>query len=178
MPWCSQCGSEFRPEYKRCSDCDVELTAEAPVRAAPEMVKLVTVAAYDSEAPACILASRLEAQGIETVISDAETVTADPLWSVAIGGIKVQVRESDAQKAMEIAGTREAPAQEGEDGSSHRCPYCNSDRTCKEGLSVRAAFLSILLLGFPLLFRSEQWKCAKCCKRFEPSQKSEPVSGH
>ncbi len=30
MPWCPQCGEEYRPGFARCRTCDAELTAQPP----------------------------------------------------------------------------------------------------------------------------------------------------
>jgi type III secretory pathway lipoprotein EscJ len=49
-----------------------------------------------------VLRTRLEADGIECLVLDELTVQANPLYSNAVGGVKLQVRESDIQKAVEI----------------------------------------------------------------------------
>lgn len=49
-----------------------------------------------------ILRGRLEADGIECRVLDELTVQVNPFYSNAIGGIKLQVKESDIQKAIEI----------------------------------------------------------------------------
>lgn len=49
-----------------------------------------------------VLRGKLEAEGIECRILDELTVQVNPFYSNAIGGIKLQVRESDIQKAIEI----------------------------------------------------------------------------
>lgn len=46
--------------------------------------------------------ARLESDGIECFVRDELTVTAQPLLSNAIGGIKLQVRESDFIRARDI----------------------------------------------------------------------------
>ena len=46
--------------------------------------------------------ARLESDGIECFVRDELTVTAQPLWSNAIGGIKLQVRERDFVRARDI----------------------------------------------------------------------------
>jgi hypothetical protein len=68
--------------------------------------KLVTVATFDQVVQAQMAADALRAAGIDTMVADAETVSMDWLLSTAIGGIKVQVREEDAERAVEELGRR------------------------------------------------------------------------
>jgi hypothetical protein len=51
-------------------------------------------------------ADSLRAAGIDAALADAETVSMDWLLSNAIGGIKVQVREEDAERAVAELGRR------------------------------------------------------------------------
>lgn len=63
---------------------------------------LRTVATFASPMEAALARNTLEALGIDAVIADELTLTADPLLHGAIGYIKVQVRESDVERAVEI----------------------------------------------------------------------------
>ena len=49
-----------------------------------------------------ILRGRLDADGIECRVLDELTVQVNPFYSNAIGGIKLQVKERDIQRAVEI----------------------------------------------------------------------------
>jgi hypothetical protein len=49
-----------------------------------------------------VLRSRLEAEGIECYLLDEYTVEANPFYSNAIGGVKLQVKEVDVPRAFEI----------------------------------------------------------------------------
>ena len=132
---------------------------------------------FDNLAMASILLSRLDAQGIDAAMLDAEIVSMDPLMSPAIGGVKVAVRRMDEARVLAVVREGKESAEE-EAASPHeqegkargergrRCPHCNSTKTFKEKISGRAAALSILLLGFPLLIWHRGWKCAKCFKGF------------
>lgn len=48
---------------------------------------------------------RLEAEGIEAWLADEHLVQTDWLYSIAVGGIKLQVRPEHAQRALEILNT-------------------------------------------------------------------------
>jgi hypothetical protein len=64
--------------------------------------RLVTVATFDQVAQAHIAKNALEDAGIKAMIADENTVGM--LWSVAtaIGGVKVQVLEEDAETALAV----------------------------------------------------------------------------
>ncbi len=49
-----------------------------------------------------IVRSKLESEGIESVVQDELTIQTDPLYSNALGGVKLKVRESKLLQAIEI----------------------------------------------------------------------------
>ena len=67
-----------------------------------ESENLVTVVSFVYPHELGIPQSLLESEGIECFVRDEFTVTVHPFYSNAIGGIKLQVRENDAQRAMDI----------------------------------------------------------------------------
>jgi hypothetical protein len=66
------------------------------------MTRLTTVATFDLAAKAEVARNVLEDAGIQAVIADSEIVAMDWLISNAVGGIKVQVREEDAERAAAV----------------------------------------------------------------------------
>jgi hypothetical protein len=62
--------------------------------------KLVTIARFDLAGQAHIAKNALEAAGIRSVLADEQIVAMDWLLSNAVGGIKVQVLEEDAERAV------------------------------------------------------------------------------
>lgn len=62
----------------------------------------ITVAVFDYAHELIIIRSRLESEGVECKTVDELTVQVNPLYSQAIGGIKLQVKKSDAIQAIEI----------------------------------------------------------------------------
>ena len=55
---------------------------------------------YSSEL--MVLRAQLEMEGIEVMVKDELTALVNPMYSNAVGGIKLQVRESDVPRAIEI----------------------------------------------------------------------------
>jgi hypothetical protein len=64
---------------------------------------LVLVARLFTAMEAHMLQSRLEAEGVPAVVADAHIVQANPFLTMAVGGVRVLVPESHAERAREIA---------------------------------------------------------------------------
>jgi hypothetical protein len=145
--------------------------------------KLITVASCSEPIEGHLLRTRLEAEGIRCFVADEHTVSANWFYSNAIGGVKLQVRESDLDSARDILiSTLEEREQGGADfdwsainpdwtfddedqpGSKDQycCPQCDSTEVFYQKFSKPWVFLSILLLGIPLPFLSREWSCRSC----------------
>ena len=91
------------------------------------------------------------------------------LLSGADRGIKLQVRESDAEKALEILWT-DTHIGFNETGDRDMkpepiypsCPKCGSNSIEYEGFSKKLFCLGILFLRFPLPFLRKKYKCISC----------------
>lgn len=64
--------------------------------------KLVTVAVFGAPYEAGMAKSELEACGVPAFVADEFTIGANPFYSNALGGIKVQVPASYAEEARQI----------------------------------------------------------------------------
>ena len=64
--------------------------------------KWITLAQYSTGPQAHILRTRLEADNIPAVVADEHQVTANWLWSNALGGVKVRVPEPYQERALEV----------------------------------------------------------------------------
>ena len=71
---------------------------------------LTTVAAFNTPVEAELARNRLEEKGIAAVVVDAETVGMLFHLGGALGGVKVQVAESDAVRARAVLASREGRA--------------------------------------------------------------------
>ena len=71
--------------------------------------QLVTVARFTSPLEAHIARSRLEYEGIRAVVLDEAMITMNWLYSNALGGVRVQVLESNVEAAEEILETAKDP---------------------------------------------------------------------
>lgn len=65
----------------------------------------LTIARYDTMPEAHIAMGRLQAEGIEAWLADEHLVQTDWLYSIAVGGIKLQVDPADAARASAVLAT-------------------------------------------------------------------------
>ncbi|MGD0676386.1 MAG: DUF2007 domain-containing protein [Polyangiaceae bacterium] len=68
------------------------------------MDELVTVATFADVAEAELAKERLELEGIRAFVIDAQTVGVMPYLTAATGGVRVQVKPSDLERAREALG--------------------------------------------------------------------------
>lgn len=62
----------------------------------------VTVASFPDVAEAQLAKERLELEGIVAFVIDAQTAGVMPFLTSSTGGVRVQVKRSDVDKAREI----------------------------------------------------------------------------
>ncbi|MCD6505074.1 DUF2007 domain-containing protein [Candidatus Poribacteria bacterium] len=134
--------------------------------------RFITVATFDNPFKAHLAKSRLESSGIECFLSDEFIVTVNWLYSNAVGGVKLQVRESDLERASEILSMGPSDVEvsdweELDEGPMRpRCPRCNSANVHYERYSRRFMYLSWLFLGIPFLLLKRKWRCDECGYRW------------
>ena len=126
------------------------------------MITLTTVTYIDEADLLCI---KLAESGIQTFVPDQNTAVAQPLFSGAIGGIRIQVDEGDLARAREILGEQPQVNR-----GMFTCPQCQSDSVDYERISKRLAFLSLLLIGFPLLWIRRTCVCQTCGHKWSAKQ--------
>ena len=72
-----------------------------------------TILTFEFPSEAIVITSLLESEGIECYLKDELTAQVNPFYSNAIGGVKLQVKESDLRDAFTVlkqAGYRHEPA--------------------------------------------------------------------
>lgn len=128
--------------------------------------KLITVAAYSFPYEADLAKGRLEAEAIPAFVADEHTVHIDWLYSNAIGGIKLQVPESDAIRAKEILSadvSQDLMTDAAEDDPDSVCSKCGGVASeYVDQNEKRFTYFSWLLLSFPLIPPRRKMKCKEC----------------
>ena len=107
MPFCPNCKYEYRPDIDKCPDCGERLVEELPVVPPdPGEEELVPIARFLSEIEAEAACATLRTLGIDCMLANRTTpiTTAGQRMLFNQGGIKVVVRASDAERALQILG--------------------------------------------------------------------------
>lgn len=117
-----------------------------------DLEKLVTVGTFTAAWEARLALARLEAEGIDAVLTDENV--GHLYGGGVVGGVKLRVREEEAGRAAELLA-RECPLPEiylvtEEDALQPRCPACRSEDIAPERWSP---------LGF---LAPRRWSCRRC----------------
>ena len=123
---------------------------------------IVTVASFVDPSLAYLAMARLDFEGIPSWVADDAFINLNRALSIALGGVKLNVRRSDfedARKALDADCSDELesvafPGSESQDS----CPICESHRLVYINWTSKAAALS-LLTGLPLIFFYKRMKC-------------------
>lgn len=141
------------------------------------MESFVTVKTFTFPHEAHILQGRLESEGIETFLKDELTVQVHPFASNAIGGVKLQVKKEDYDKALEILGLEKEPSTDDADDAieiidesklngNKQCPFCGSANIGKMTSGNWLTYIPFLIIGFILPIYRRSYKCFDCERRW------------
>lgn len=131
--------------------------------------KLVTVASFGTAVEAHLARSALESLGIFVAVFDEQTVNIDWMYSNAVGGVKVKVREENLSEARKIleGDSREKGGEGPEAGTPEVCPRCEGTDV-EYSMDRRGPMLTWLFLGFPILPVRKRLRCRSCGKAWKP----------
>src|SRR5687767_4729280 len=137
-------------------------------------MNFVPIWSYDNYVPAHIAKGALESEGITCWLKDENTVTMNPTWSNAIGGIKLMVLKEEASRALEILNGLIQ-----EHKALVTCPNCGSNNielvsTPRKALNWISA-LSTFFLSDYALTTEKVHHCFDCKFEF-PENLPEPSS--
>lgn len=120
------------------------------------MDMFTTLAVFEYSTEANLVKSKLDFENIRTRLLDEKTIDSDPLISQAVGGVKLQVHNDDAQKALEIYNTIRKYRKD-IDGNDIHCKQCNSTQI----LVAPAQRKNIFYMLFPF-FEKTRYVCNDC----------------
>lgn len=118
----------------------------------------------------------LESEGIDTMLKDEFTTQVNNMYSNAVGGVKVMVREEDYENAQQILqqGGYLTPEKVSKieivycnnRTNKKQCPFCNSENIGKKKTPDVIMLIISLILGviFPLFRRTDM--CFDCGKEW------------
>lgn len=128
-----------------------------------EQFQLIGRYQYSSEA--IIYKGKLESEGIEVYIRDNNIVDSNPLYSNAVGGIKLFVKNEDVAKAQIILSEVSQYSLD-DDNQLIKCPKCNAEQvdmvtSIKDVKSFLAFLFSVLIIFIPF-YSKYKYKCQSC----------------
>jgi hypothetical protein len=175
MPFCPDCRGEFQDWVKECPDCKVPLVEILPPQpkavknekvVLPASPRLITVASYRYPTEAYLAGAKLESEGIWSFVADESLITIYWLYCGAVGGVKLQVRQDDAEDARQIL---KLPVEITPEifGNADTCPNCHSVQISYQAFNISAVFIIWLITyllwrGFILPVPKRKWKCRNC----------------
>lgn len=125
----------------------------------------VTLATYIDPPIAYLVKSRLDFEGIPAWIADDNHINLRWTISLALGGVKVRVLQSDFEDAQKVIETDCSDALEQIDFPEREddeyCNKCNSSNIRYYNWTRKAAALT-LLTGLPLFIFYKRLKCLDC----------------
>ncbi len=118
---------------------------------------------YSSEA--IIYQGKLESEGIEVFMRDIAIVDANPIYSNAVGGIKIYVKNEDADAAKKIMAQISEFSLD-DNNQLIKCPNCGAEKiemmtSVKDIKSLLAFFFSALISIYPF-HTKHKYKCQSC----------------
>jgi len=133
--------------------------------------ELVTVASFRDIPSAGLAQSILESEGINCFLDNQFTVGVNWLYSNALGGVKLKVNKSNAEKAIELLKSLNDPVEvsaQPEEGMlpDSACPNCGDTDIVAINYQRKFAALSILF-SLPLFIFRKRYRCRKCGHKFK-----------
>ena len=129
-------------------------------------MNFVIAQVYSNYIDANIIMGRLEEEGINCWLKDENTVTIDPILTNAVGGIKLMVPESQAERAFELLRQFRSQQQ-----SVSKCPRCGSVNVEFVTTPRKAANWLGVIIGFLFtnyaLSADKVYHCFDCGLEFE-----------
>lgn len=120
----------------------------------------------------------LESAAIESFLADENTIRMNWFWSNLLGGVKLCVRNSDADEASSLLD-QAVLEKFNVDGVGEyqqpRCPICQSLEISFQGLNKSVDYIRALFGGPRPLHRS-LWQCDSCGHQWPESDEKPPAN--
>jgi hypothetical protein len=136
---CPSCGESINEGAYKCGFCGKQLRE---LTESEKTEDLILVARYKSSVEAHLACSKLESEEIESYIADEHMVTINPAF-YAFGGVKLQVKKSDFNRAVRILGLDEPVVTKNEKKTPSekmsklvivQCSHCGEKNEMKEDI--------------------------------------------
>ena len=134
-------------------------------------MNLITLKTFDNSIDANMLRCQLELEGIQSYLKDENTITTNPLYNIALGGIKLQVIEQDYQKAKAYLSELENTPYTNQKNEIISCPTCKSTdihagfSSYKNITGILSILTALAFMIFPF-YNKKVYKCKECDLEF------------
>jgi len=131
---------------------------------------LRTVYTYTTPSEAYIARGRLIAEGIPAFVSDEYFIATNWDYSLAIGGVRLQVPASYFEQATQVMNDfalgkyQETFSEADLEAEKVHCPRCNSVNTYSVDWIWKLSLVTMILMSFPMLYSKHRYKCNDCNK--------------
>lgn len=149
------------------------------------MDKIIVFETFYNPIEANIVKSRLLDSGLQCFLSDENSVVINPLFTQALGGVKLHILERDFEKATDVlreegfapgfamisdGGEEEVPLKETA-STGLKCPNCESAhvgyvQATKKRFGILTVFISFMLMVYPFHV-NKTYHCFDCEHEFE-----------
>lgn len=135
------------------------------------MDKIIVLQTFYNPIEANIVKARLLDSGVQCFLTDENTITINPLYNQALGGVKLHLFERDAELAKTILKNDgiQTPIEEVEAGIK-ACPNCGSTHVAyvqatKKRFGILTIIVSFLLFVYPF-YANKAYHCFDCQHEF------------
>ena len=128
------------------------------------------IATFQYSSEAIIFKGKLESEGIEVFVRDNNMVDSNPLYSNAVGGVKLFVKNDDFEKATDIFSNISQYSLD-DNEKLRKCPKCGAEQidmvtSIKDLKSFLVFLFSVFLLVIPF-YSKHKYKCDNCKFEFK-----------
>ena len=127
------------------------------------------VGVYQYSSEAIIFKGKLEAEGITVFMHDNNTIDSDPMISNAIGGVKLFVKQEDAERATTVLSNISAYSLD-DNNKPILCPKCGKNKVLYLTSITSIKSLFSFIFGFILnifpFFIQYKYRCEACKHEF------------
>jgi hypothetical protein len=143
-----------------------------------ELADVVSIRQFRDLHEALLAKGALDSAEIESFLVDDNMIRMDWFWSNLIGGIKLCVKQEDAETALDLLG-QSIPGEFEVEGigayEQPHCPKCQSLDITFQDLNPSVAWVSAYVIGFPILLHRKRWLCNSCGEKWRQTEDIEAV---
>jgi hypothetical protein len=148
-------------------------TSIAPEHDSVELADVVSIRQFRDLHEALLARGALDSAELESFLVDDNMIRMDWFYSNLVGGIKLCVRQQDADAALDLL-EQAIPGEFEVEGigpyQQPRCPKCRSLDVAYEDLNQPVAWISAYVLA-PIALHRKRWVCHSCGERWREEEK-------